>query len=141
MVVELRNLRLQQAVRNEPIKGYFQNLAPDNDGHMEARGWACVPGSEQKLTIQLALVSSDARVASLREGIADRASEKEVQDACQIINYGEEARADGRGFRFSIPLGNEVLNGISDVRVSAGAGSSPTPIPKVPGWSMPVPAN
>jgi hypothetical protein len=108
---------------------------------LEARGWACVPGSEQKLKIKIALVSSDGQIASLQEGIADRASEKDVQAACGIINYGEEARADGRGFRFSVPLIREELNGISDMRVSAVAGGSSTQIPKVPGWSMPSPAN
>jgi hypothetical protein len=139
MVVEFRNLRVQQAVRNEPIKGFFQDLAPDKDGHIEARGWACVPGSEQKLRIQLTIVSSDGQIAGLRQAIADHASEKGIQDACQITTYGEEARADGRGFRFSIPLSKEALNKISDVRVSAASGGSSTPIPKVPGWSMPVP--
>jgi hypothetical protein len=141
MVVEFKNLMVQRAVRNEPIKGYFQDLILDSDGRVEARGWACVPESEQKLRIQLAIVSSDGRINSVREAVADRASEKDVQAACQITTYGEEVRADGRGFRFSIPLIGEALNKISDVRVSATAGAYFTPIPKVPGWSMPVPAN
>ena len=66
MVVEFRNLRVQRAVRNEPIKGFFQDLVPDKDGRVEARGWACVPGSEQKLRIQLTIVSSDGQIAGLR---------------------------------------------------------------------------
>lgn len=141
MVVEFRNLRVQQAVRNLPIRGYFQSLALENDGRLEARGWACVPGSEQKLRIQLTMVSSDGQIAGMKEAIADLASENGVQDACQITTYREDARADGRGFRFSIPLSREALNNVSDVRISAAAGGSSASIPKVPGWSMPVAAN
>lgn len=125
------------------VKGFFDTVKSSTAGTLQIRGWACLVGSEHKLRVRIAGVTAGGQAVTLKESIADRASEAGVQSACQMFNAAGDAevRPDGQGFRFDVTLDAKEMAslgpaGIAALHVEAEPGIGRQPavsIPRVPG--------
>jgi hypothetical protein len=125
------------------VKGFFDTVKSLTAGTIQIRGWACMVGSEHKLRIRVAAMTAGGQAVSLKESVADRASEAGVQSACQMFNEAGDAevRPDGQGFRFDVTLDAKDTAslgpaGLAGLLVEADPGigrQSAVRIPRVPG--------
>jgi hypothetical protein len=126
------------------LRGFLQSIT-GNSHSVQVTGWACIPGSRDKMRIRLAGETASGKSMQLSTtGIADRASEPGVQEACLDVDDLNEskARADKAGYRFRISLDAsdiaklDHLN-VQNIVVSAGRkGEKDTVLPRVPGGTF-----